>query len=322
MNIMEPIWVNLFISQTYSCIKERGIHKLAKDIKKALGKDPEGTKYCLKLDIVKFYPSIDHNILKNIIRRKIKDKQLLRILDEIIDSADGVPIGNYLSQFFANLYLTYFDHWIKEELKIKYYYRYADDIVILGDDKEKLHNILIAIKFYLKYNLKLGVKPNYQVFPVDSRGIDFVGYRFFHTHTLLRKSIKNRLWKLISKYEQEQISLQELDRRLCSYFGWLKYCDSKHLLEKIEQKCGLFFSNWNGQEDNISSFYKKRIYIIEVVTHSKYYEIHFIYNNRPYVVISRNKQQFLDILNKNKFPTTFKLKPYVRRNKNRNKHKA
>lgn len=97
MNILEPIWVNIFIDNTYSCIKGRGIHKLAKDLKGDLQKDRENTKYCLKLDITKFYPSIDHDILKKIIRKKIKDKLLLVLLDSIIDSAEGVPIGNYLS---------------------------------------------------------------------------------------------------------------------------------------------------------------------------------------------------------------------------------
>ena len=149
MNITESLWTKIFIRQTYSCIKFRGIHLVVKDLRKALEKDPQNTKYCLKLDITKFYPSIDHDTLKQIIRRKIKDKKLLVLLDEIIDSANGVPIGNYLSQFFANLYLAYFDHWIKEEVGIKYYYRYADDIVILGNDKNYLHNLLIAIKLYL-----------------------------------------------------------------------------------------------------------------------------------------------------------------------------
>ena len=110
---MEPIWVSSFVKGTYSCIKNRGIHKALKDVKHAL-KDEANTQYCLKLDVRKFYPSIDHAILKQLIRKKVKDKQLLVILDEIIDSAEGVPIGNYLSQFFANLYLTYLDHWVKE----------------------------------------------------------------------------------------------------------------------------------------------------------------------------------------------------------------
>jgi len=121
MNILEPIWMSIFTKDTYSCIKKRGIHGCMKAVKFAL-KDVENTKYCLKIDIKKFYPSIDHDILKLIIRKKIKCKDTLLLLDNIIDSAPGVPIGNYLSQYFANLYLAYFDHWIKEIKKIKYYF--------------------------------------------------------------------------------------------------------------------------------------------------------------------------------------------------------
>lgn len=113
------------------------------------------------MDIRKFYPSLNHDILKAIIRKKIKDNDLLWLLDGIIDSADGVPIGNYLSQFFANLYMAYFDHWVKEELKAKYYYRYADDIVLLSDSKEQLRSWLLAIKLYLTNVLKLKLKDNY-----------------------------------------------------------------------------------------------------------------------------------------------------------------
>lgn len=113
------------------------------------------------MDIRKFYPSVNHDILKAIIRKKIKDDDLLWLLDEIIDSADGVPIGNYLSQFFANLYMAYFDHWVKEELKVKYYYRYADDIVLLSNSKDQLRNWLLAIKVYLTNMLKLKLKDNY-----------------------------------------------------------------------------------------------------------------------------------------------------------------
>lgn len=127
MNIMEPIFVSTFTKDTYSCIKKRGIHSAANAVKIAL-RDESETKYCLKLDIKKFYPNVDHDILKLLLRKKIKDEDLLWLLDEIIDSTEGLPIGNYLSQYFANFYLTYFDHWIKEEKKVKYYFRYADDL--------------------------------------------------------------------------------------------------------------------------------------------------------------------------------------------------
>lgn len=169
--VYEPIWTKIFIKQTYSCIKNRGIHNVAHDLKTALIEHPEETTYCLKMDVRKFYPSVNHDILCDIIKKKIKDKYLLTLLIGIIYSADGVPIGNYLSQFFANLYLAYFDHWVKEELKCKFYFRYADDIVILSSDKNFLRNVLMAIKMYLKEVLNLRLKSNYQIFPVDDRGV-------------------------------------------------------------------------------------------------------------------------------------------------------
>ena len=224
MNILEPIFTKLFMADTYSCIKGRGIHGAANNLKKSL-KDLENTKYCLKLDIVKFYPNVDHEVLKDLLRKKFKDQDLLWLLDEIIDSADGLPIGNYLSQYFANFYLTYFDHWIKETMQVKYYFRYADDIIILSNNKPHLHQLLFEIKEYLNNNLKLIVKDNYQIFPVESRGIDFVGYVFYHTHIRLRKSIKKRFAKAVSKTKNKAT--------IASYNGWAKHCNSKHLLKKL-----------------------------------------------------------------------------------------
>ena len=169
---------------------------------------------------------------------------MLEILYEIIDSVNGingiygkgVPIGNYLSQYFANLYLTGFDHWCKEELKCRYYYRYADDIVILGESKAHLSNVLVAIKLYLKHVLKLGVKGNYQIFPVESRGIDFVGYAFRHDYIRVRKGIKNSCRKRIRHSNN-------LAGILPSYFGWFQHCNAVNLkrtildeVRKIENK--------------------------------------------------------------------------------------
>lgn len=227
VNVMEPIWTKTFISQTYSCVKNKGIHGAFYKLRNDLRKNKQQTEYCLKFDIKKYYPSIDHDILKTILSKKIKDQQLLNLLHEIIDSAPGVPIGNYLSQFFANLYLTYFDHFIKENQKQKFYYRYADDIVILSDSKEKLHELFNLSKKYLSENLKLEIKSNHQIFPVKSRGIDFVGYVFFHTHTLMRKSIKKRFAKAVSRRKGEIKNIHS------AYYGWSKHCNSKNLLKKL-----------------------------------------------------------------------------------------
>lgn len=224
MNILEPMFVSTFTTDTYSCIKGKGIHAASYSLTEAL-KDAERTAYCLKIDITKFYPSVNHDILKNLLCKKIKDKELITLLDGIIDSAPGLPIGNYLSQYFANFYLTYFDHWIKEQKQVKYYWRYADDIVILHSDKKYLQRVLSGITKYLDQRLKLKVKGNWQIFPVKSRGIDFVGYVHYHTHILMRKSIKQNFARKVAK------GIKKLS--LASYLGWAKHCNSRHLLKKL-----------------------------------------------------------------------------------------
>lgn len=258
MNVLEPIWVSVFTKDTYACIKNRGILACAKSVRRALREDPVGTKYCLKIDIKKFYPSINHNVLKGIIRRKIKDTRLLALLDEIIDSTNnpvvvdkkqtseipqsmlmkhgtGVPIGNYLSQYFANLQLAYFDHWVKEQKRVIHYQRYADDMVFFAPDKATLHALLPEIRAYLK-TLELELKKNYQIFPVDARGVDFVGYVFFHSHTRLRKSIKQNLCRRVAKLNKRKTPLPkaEYKQRICSWWGWMKYCNSINLFNKIK----------------------------------------------------------------------------------------
>ena len=233
MQVLEPIWNKTFIADTYSSIKDRGIHKGVKRIKKALT-DIENTQYCITLDVRKFYPSIDHDILKSIIRKKIKDVDTLALLDEIIDSADGVPIGNYLSQYFGNLYLTYFDHWLKEIKRCKCAFRYCDDIVILHSKKEYLSQLKKEIETYLSSNLKLTLKSNWQIFPVDARGIDFLGYRFFHNYVLLRKSIGKKFKQRIRYIKSEWNTLEssKVLNSVMSYYGWLSHADCNNLIKK------------------------------------------------------------------------------------------
>jgi len=140
MQVMQPIWMNNLIKDTWQSLPGRGVHKGVLTIRKAL-RDFEGTKYALKMDVSKYYPSIDNEIMKSVIRRKIKDPDLLWLLDEIINSTEGLPIGNYISQIMGNLYLSEYDHMMKEQLHLKYYFRYCDDILILSGNKEDLHKI-------------------------------------------------------------------------------------------------------------------------------------------------------------------------------------
>lgn len=231
MNVLEPIWKKIFVKDTYSSIKGRGIHAAMKAVKKCL-KQCKGLYY-LKMDVKKFYPSIDHDILKKIIRKSIGDKWLLNLLDGIIDSADGVPIGNYLSQYFANLYLTYFDHDLKELKGVKHYFRYCDDIVIIGE-KEQLHALRAYVEQRLKTDLKLTLKKNWRIAPVEL-GIDFTGYVMTPTHTRLRKSIKKRMMCKVNHLIKSNVSQKEFQNSMGTYKGWLKYCNASKLTEKINK---------------------------------------------------------------------------------------
>ena len=187
-----------------------------------------------------------------------------------------------------NIYMTYFDHWVKEVLHIKYYFRYADDIVILAETKKQLWQWRDRLFDYITTDLDLEVKSNWQIFPVKSRGIDFVGYVFYHTHTAVRKSIKIKLKKLIRKYLTDKITKEELDRSLSAYFGWLKFCDSKHLLSIIESLTGLNYSNWKGVLTTFKAIGTRNVRLVNLSKRRKYFLINFIYKNRPYTIKSTN----------------------------------
>ena len=236
MQVLEPLWTPTFTADTYACIKGRGIHSLLKKIRKDLRDDPDGTRYCFKLDVRKFYPSINHDILTVVIRRKIKDPDVLWLLDDIIDSADGVPIGNYISQYFANLYLSELDHLIREFLGVRYYYRYADDIVILSESKQFLSGVMVFVNDYLINDRLLDMKRNYQIFPVDARGIDFIGYVIYRTHCLARKRNKKALCREVSKMRKRGIADDDIRLALASRLGFMVHCDSKHLINILGMK--------------------------------------------------------------------------------------
>jgi len=216
MQVLEPIWKKTLIRTTYQSIKGRGVHKAMTDVQYFIRKHKP--RYCVKVDIRKYYPSIDNKILKQVIRKKIKCKDTLWLLDSVVNSRVGVPIGNYLSQYFGNLYLNELDHLMKEEHGVKGYFRYCDDIILLVNSKSEAHRLLAEIRMYAKTNRLLEVKRNYQVIDVLDRGVDFVGYRMFDSYTLVRTFVATRF-----KRTDDELALP-------SYLGMLKWANTNNLI--------------------------------------------------------------------------------------------
>lgn len=200
--------------------------------------------YCLDIDIKKFYPNVDRNILKVQLEHKFKDKDLLWLLFQIINSSPidenslddkyvrGIPIGSYLSQYLANFYLSSFDHWLKEDKQCKAVIRYMDNVIILSNDKQELHDLRKEIEIFLWDNLHLKLKANYQVYPISTRPIDFIGYRYSKDYTLLRKQTAQRFKRLCFKIARNNYCTAHDYKALSSYMGVLKWCDSRRLWNK------------------------------------------------------------------------------------------
>lgn len=257
MNLLEPIWCKTFSYNTYSCINDRGITACAKQVVKIIRSFEGSPLYCLKIDIRKFYPSVDNEILKAIVRRKIKDVRLLRLLDNIIDSAKGLPIGNYLSQYLSNLYLCYFMHWCNEVLNIKCT-EYADDIVYFSDIKMQLHQVLSQIRCYLENELHLTLKSNYQIFPIaetktdrHGRALDYVGFQFFRRQILLRKRINQNFCRRVASLKGKQLTSKVFVQKVAPWLGWLKYSNSNRLKTKIMTYAELVANGTVKEKDDI-----------------------------------------------------------------------
>jgi len=244
MNIVEPIWDSLFIYDSYACRKGKGTHagvrRIAQFLRSANQKWPKA--YCLKGDISKFFPSINHHIMLRIIAKKIKCPDALWLFEQIIfangnkDDPDSknMPIGNLISQWCANLYLNELDQYIKHTLKIEYYLRYMDDFAILGSSSEELHKIKKEISSYLNNCLRLSLNSKTDIYPVN-RGIDFMGYRIWHNNILIRKSSlvrATRRFKKLSKLYSEGVI--DLYRAKSSLFSWLGHCKHANARKGIE----------------------------------------------------------------------------------------
>lgn len=237
IQVIEPYLIRTMTSDTYSAIPGRGTYAAYKKVRKALKKDPKGTQWCLKIDIRKYYPNINKSKLKEKYARMFKDKELLDLLYEIIDShEEGVPIGNYTSQYSGNIFLSDFDHRVKEVYKVKHYFRYMDDMVFFGSTKEELQKLVAEIKSYMRDELDLEVKDGWSLFFVEDRGVDFVGYVFRHNNTRLRKTIVRTLKRIslnvLKRVSKGKFINYHLYCGINSMIGWLRHADAGGLYKK------------------------------------------------------------------------------------------
>lgn len=220
MQVLQPALTRGMYRYSCGSIPKRGGLAAKKYVERTLKK--KDARYVLKLDIRKFFPSVPHDRLKALLAEKIKDRQVLALLDKIIDNGgDGLPIGYYTSQWLSNFYLQEVDHYVKENLGVKHYVRYVDDMVLFGSNKRKLHRAFRELERYLHDEFGLEVKGNWQLWKRDSRLLDFVGYRFARKQTSLRKRIFFRLNAVVQKIKACGLNIRRA-MRFTSLMGWCK----------------------------------------------------------------------------------------------------
>lgn len=259
--LLNPLYEKTYIKDSYACIKNRGREKAAERLQYWLRQTERKPKqyYYLKLDISKFFYRVDHEILLDILRRKIKDERLIELFNKIINSEKrafglplgvdpceidpremlfdkGMPIGNLTSQMFANIYMNELDQYLKHELHLKYVIRYADDCIILHDDKAELRQVLERVKTFLLEKLKLNLN-NKTVIRPTTCNVDFVGYVINKDEIRLRsatvKRMRYRIKYIVKAYERGEMTLREVNATMQSYFGLLKHCTNEGLKENI-----------------------------------------------------------------------------------------
>ena len=222
VNALKPMFLRGIYEHAYGSIPNRGIHDAKKAVERWIHKDHDNTVYVLKMDIRKYFESIPHDILKAKLSTEIKDEIILRILFEVIDAIEvGLPLGFYTSQWISMWYLKGLDHFVKEQCHVEHYIRYMDDMVVFGNNKENLHFIQQRIEDYLDcLGLKLNQKT--QIFPIEKRDLDFMGFRFFRNRTILRKTIFYKMLRKARRISQKpKITIYDM-RQMLSYLGWIK----------------------------------------------------------------------------------------------------
>lgn len=234
--ILYPIIDRRFIYDSYSCRYGKGTHKAVESFNQfayKVSKNNRRTCWVLKCDIKKFFASIDQKILIEIVKKHIKDTDIILLISRVVESfqstglGKGLPLGNLTSQLLVNVYMNEFDQFIKHELKIKYYIRYADDFVIMNEDRNRLVDLLQKISKFLDDKLKLKLHPDKVFIQTVSSGVDFLGWVNFHHHRVLRTSTKRRMFKNIQMKKGKKATIQ-------SYLGLLSHGNAYLLQNKVK----------------------------------------------------------------------------------------
>ncbi len=211
--VLYPFFDRTFIADSYSCRLGKGTHRALnrfRDFSRQVSKNSTRTAWVLKCDIRKFFASINHAVLLEVVRRYIPDEDTVWLVDSIVRSfysvrpSVGLPLGNLTSQLLVNIYMNEFDQFVKHRLKAKYYIRYADDFVLLSQDKNWLQGILPHVKFFLQDRLKLTLHPNKVSIDTVASGVDFLGWIHFPAYRVLRTATKRRMLKRVSGGLNEQ----------------------------------------------------------------------------------------------------------------------
>ena len=250
-NFLKEYFEKSFIFHTYACIKNRGMHKACINVQNTMKhcKRIWDNYYILKMDIRKYFDNINKDILFQILKRKITDKKLLWLLYKIIYSnctkeelenplskRKGLPIGNYTSQTFANIYLNELDQYIKHVLRVKYYFRYLDDMIIFAKTKKEAKIYLENIKNFLSLHLELELNEKTQIFK-SKQGVNFCGYKINEYRLKIRDRGKRKLKKKIKemkyKIKINEISSIEAKKYLCGHIGYIHYANIHNLANKI-----------------------------------------------------------------------------------------
>jgi retron-type reverse transcriptase len=249
-NIIEPIFDKSFIHDSYANRLGKGTHKAIERFdyfKRKVSKNNTKKCHILKCDIKKYFDSVNHKILTDIIKKKIKDEKTIRLIELILENHSsknsknsGMPLGNLTSQFFANVYLNELDQYIKHKLKIKYYIRYVDDFIIMHDTKDNLKSYKIKIDMFLQSKLKIELHKEKSKIRLLNQGISFLGFRIFYFHKLLKKNNLKHMWKNMlickKKYARKQASYDEIYLKFDGWIAYAKNANTSKIINKIQNK--------------------------------------------------------------------------------------